>query len=430
MLFALPLVLSSLFLPAACQFGDEGADGFHPDPITTGIFAILCIFVFAFGVLNIWTFVALLSSRGHRSPYAFLLPTLTFFAWSNGAYIAIIVLENIPSLEFSDSLPVLLLPALNLVSNLFNDWAVVLQFLAVIAVIWNRETALRTATEGKFGGHHPALTVVHAALAALTFIFGTAAEAFNMDTNVRFFTTDDFDDSDKLHHQVVVYQQLFYVYTSFAILTAVDVAVSTGLLWRAWRKAAISDKITNIMLYAVVPVYTLLSLVIMIFTILFSPSGLPDTASASTIESASLANTLLATLLSIIVIIIILIMSTKKTNWNAGGVGDPPKQQYWAPQPQYVYAAPPQVSQAGYYVAGASQPVQYAPSQESRAASYAPGSPPMQHTQYAPTHESSAHASYNAGSPPPMQTSQGSYSPPQSTQGPPVQPEKTGLHVA
>lgn len=261
MLFALTLVLSSLFLPAACQFADDNGDGFHPDPITTvcpphlfffllssrqfqGIFAILCIFVLVFGVLNIWTFIALLTSRGHRSPCAFLLPTLTFFAWSNGASIALIVLNNIPSLEFSDSLPVLLISALNLVSNIFNDWAVVLQYLAVIAVIWNRERALRTATEGKFGGHHPALTVVHAALATLTFIFGTATEALNMDINVRILTTDF--DNDEVQHQLVVAQQLFYVYSSFAVLTAVDVAASTVLLWQAWRKAGIPDKVLNL----------------------------------------------------------------------------------------------------------------------------------------------------------------------------------------
>ncbi|KAJ7704342.1 hypothetical protein B0H17DRAFT_1039322 [Mycena rosella] len=429
------LVLSSLILPAACQFGDDPPDGFHPDPLTAGLFGLLCLFAITYSVLIIWTFVALLTSRGHRAPYVFLLPTLVFFAWSNAAFIALIILGNIPSLSFSDTFPVLLIPTLGFISNLLNDWAVVLQFLAIIAVIWNRENTLRVATEGKFGGHHPALIALHVALAALTLAFGTAAEAYNMDTNVQYYTTEELFFGDALHHRIVVYQQLFYVFSSFAVLTAVDVVVSTVLLWRGWKNAGIPDKITNVVLYALVPVYCALSLVIMIFTIIFSPSGLPPTVTVTVVESAGLANTLLATGFSITVIIIILALSIKKANWNIGGVEEP-RQQYWVPQPQYTYAAPPQ-PQPGYY-GGAPQgpqPMQYAPTEEARPGSYAdvrpggsiPASPPSVHTSpgYTP-----------AASPPPMHTSPGytapssllmhaspgSYSPPQSSQGQPSTP--------
>ncbi|KAJ7481553.1 hypothetical protein FB451DRAFT_1236354 [Mycena latifolia] len=414
MLFPLTVVLSSLFLPAACQSLSGGDDvdfsdeGFHPDALTSGIFALLCIYAVAYSVLIIWTFVALVTGRGHRSPYAFLLPTLVFFAWSNAAYIGIIIIENIPAVYYSDSLPVMLLPSLRFVSNLFNDWAAMLQFLAVIAVIWNRETTLRVATEGKFGGHHPALITLHVTLASLIFALGTAAEAYNMDTTVQYYVTRP-DDlrflRGELHHRIIVYQQLFYAFSSFAILSAIDVVVSSVLLWRAWKKAAIPDKATNIVLYALAPLYAALSLMVMIFTIIFSPSGLPNSVTLTTFEGASLASTLLPTVLSFAVITTILVLSLKKANWNAGGVADPPKQQYWAPQPQYMYAAPPQ---PGYYPQGA-QPMQYAP-QDARPGSYIPGSPPSMHA------------------------TPGSYTPPQSvsSQGQPVQqvPEKSGFHLA
>ncbi|KAJ7788101.1 hypothetical protein B0H14DRAFT_269707 [Mycena olivaceomarginata] len=423
MFLLLTCVLSSLFLPAACQFDGDDGDSFHPDPLTAALFAIVCIFALLYGALAIWNFVALFTSRGHRSPYAFLLPTIAFSAWSNAAYIAWIILENIPALNansfFGSDLPVLLIPSLSFVYSLFSDWAVVLQFLVIIAVLWNRETALRTATDGKFGGHHPALIALHATLATLTFIFGTAGDAYSMDTNVKLTNTDpDFFDFTDYDHRILVRQQLLYVFNTFEVLMVVDVAVTTTLLWRAWKKAEKSDKITTLMLYVLVPIYFVFGLLLVIFTILFSPSGLSNNADVSVWEGAGLANNILVTGVSITILFFILALSIKKQYWNSGGVGEPLRQQqYWGPQAQYVYAAPPQVPQAGYYVAGPQHPTPYGQPQM-----YAdPNSPPTQHVQYAQPYES-APGSLAAPSPPPMQTGPGSYTPPHAQ---PL-PEKTG----
>ncbi|KAJ7177996.1 hypothetical protein C8R46DRAFT_1212720 [Mycena filopes] len=442
MLFALTLVLSSLFLPASCQFDDDGVQG---------LFAILAIFSLVYSGLLIWTFIALFTSRGHRAPYALLVPTLIFFAWSNAAYIALVILENIPSLRFfSDTLPVLLLPALGFVLNLFNDWAIILQFLVVIAVLWNRENALRLASDGKSGGHHPALIAVHATLAGLMFILGTASEALNMDINVKYYTTDYFlDNPDALDHRITVRNQLNYAYMSFAVLTAVDVAVTTVLLWRAWKKntARSSDKITNVMLYAVLPLYSLLSLLLMIFTIVFSTSGIPPTASATAFESASLADELLVTLLSFAVIVVILVLSIRKVDWTHDGV-EPPKPQYWAPQPQFMYGGAPAQGPpaAGYYAA---QPMPYGPgSQPQQPMPMHYGGQPQAQEPYQEPYPG-AHARLSgyestpggytppAHDPPSMGThasasSPGGYSPPPHSvqQGQAVNREKTGFHVA
>ncbi|KAJ7326487.1 hypothetical protein DFH08DRAFT_340609 [Mycena albidolilacea] len=415
MFLLLTCVLSSLFLPAACQFDGDDGDSFHPDPLTAALFAIVCIFALLYGALAIWNFVALFTSRGHRSPYAFLLPTIAFSAWSNAAYIAWIILENIPALDansfFGSDLPVLLIPSLGFVYGLFWDWAVVLQFLVIIAVLWNRETALRTVTDGKFGGHHPVLIALHATLATLTFIFGTACEAYGMDTNVK-LTNIDFDFSD-YHHRILVRQQLSYVFNTFAVLMVVDVAVTTTLLWRAWKKAEVSDKITNLMLYVLVPIYFVFGLLLVIFTILFSPSGLSNDADVSVWEGANLAYSILVTGVSITILFFILALSIKKQYWNSGGVEALKQQQYWGPQAQYVYAAPPQVPQAGYYVAGPQHHTPYGQPQM-----YAdPNSPSTQHVQYAQPYES-APGSLAA----PMQTGPGSYTPPHAQ---PL-PEKTG----
>ncbi|KAF7343448.1 hypothetical protein MVEN_01777600 [Mycena venus] len=418
MLFLLTCVLSSFFLPAACQFDDSDSDGFHPDPLTAGLFGVLCIFALLYGVLSIWTLVALFTSRGHRGPYAFQFPAILFFAWSNAAYIGWLIIENIPVLNansFFSDVPVLLLPSLGFVSNLLFDWGVVLQFLVLIAVLWNRETVLRIATDGKFGGHHPVLIALHVTLATLTFIFGTASEAYGMDTAVKFNDTDRFE--SRLYreylHRIQVRQQLNYVFNAFAILMVIDVAVTTSLLWRAWRKAGISDKITNLMLYVVVPLYSIFGLLLMIFTILFSPSGLSADAGPEVFEGANLAYSILVTGISITILFFILALSVKKAYWNPGGVAEPSKQQYWVPQPQYIYAAPPQVPQAGYY---AQQPMAYGQPQPQMYAG--PDSP--QQMQYAQPHES-APGSYAS----PMQASPGSYTPPHAA-GQPVYAEKTG----
>jgi hypothetical protein len=249
-----------------------------------GLFALLCILALLYGIMSIWNFVALLTSRGHRAPYAFLLSTISFFSLSNATFIAEIILKNIPALDSSE--PPMLLPTLSFVTNLFNDWAIVLQFLVLIAVLWNRETQLRAATDGKFGGHHPALIALHATLTTLTFIFGTATEAYNMDSESIWDNIELLPEAF-LEKRENVRLQLYYAYNAFAVLTAVDVAVTTSLLWRSWRKAGMSDKvpdfhshfltlhvltrpqITNLMLYTVVPLYSILSLLLMIFTIVF-----------------------------------------------------------------------------------------------------------------------------------------------------------------
>ncbi|KAJ7913045.1 hypothetical protein B0H13DRAFT_514066 [Mycena leptocephala] len=402
MLFVLSFVLSCLFLPAACQFDNE--HGFHPDPLTAGLFALLCIFALLYGIMSIWNFVALLTSRGHRAPYVFLLSTISFFSLSDATFIAEIILKNIPALDSSE--PPMLLPTLSFVTNLFNDWAIVLQFLVLIAVLWNRETQLRAATDGKFGGHHPALIALHATLATLTFIFGTATEAYNMGSisdNIELLPEPIFEKRENVR------LQLYYAYNAFAVLTAVDVAVTTSLLWRSWRKAGMSDKITNLMLYTVVPLYSILSLLLMIFTIVFSPVGILNSASAAVFEGANLADNLLLTVFSITILCIVLFMSVKKVWWNLGGVGEPlQQQQHWTPRPQYVYAAPPQVTQAGYYVAEPGQSMPHGQPQMYPAQ----GAPPMQHVQYAqPQPHESSPGSYTPASPPSMQASPGSYTP-------------------
>ncbi|KAJ7291236.1 hypothetical protein C8J57DRAFT_212497 [Mycena rebaudengoi] len=369
MLIAFVLALCTLFDPVAAQFKLNGGDDdelalttFQPDPLTAGRFAILVIFGVAYSALLIWTFIALLISRGHRAPYTILFPAILFSGWGNAVLVGKIVIDNIPSLHFfSDTLPVLLLPSLIFVYNLFSDWATVLLFLATIALILNRETALKTASEGKFGGHNPVLLVIHIVLATFVFIFGTAADALVMDTNVKIANgnlTGRIHRAELAHRSLVI-DQLSYVYATWYILLGVDIAVTTLLLWRSWRSAGISDKITNVMLYAVAPLYLLSSLFRMIFTIVWSPQGIiaNPNVTLEDVEGANLANSFLVTGTSIAIMITLLVLSAKKTFWNVGGAEPTGKYVYqtqpWPVQQQYMqqqYAyAQPGPAQPGFY---------------------------------------------------------------------------------
>jgi hypothetical protein len=209
---------------------------------------MLCLFTLAYCALSIWACVALIMSRGHRAPYAVLFPSLLFAGWSNAVYMGVIIVENTSSMnsDLPNSSAKQLLPILGSVSSLFTDWALRLLFLATILLILNRETALKTATQGTSGGHKPVLLAAHITLAVLTWIFGTAVEAYMLETNLQFGIF-----GPPLQHRIRVTWALAYAYGSCVVLMSVDVVVSTVLLWRAWRGAGISDKVRPSYFYAI-----------------------------------------------------------------------------------------------------------------------------------------------------------------------------------
>ncbi|KAF7366666.1 hypothetical protein MSAN_00924500 [Mycena sanguinolenta] len=354
--------LSSLVLPAACQFEFSTEDGFHPDSLTMGNFVVVCIFGVLYSVLFLWSFVPMISGRGHRLPYLVLLPTVLFAAWSNATYGATIVLENIPALEdpFLSELPVLLIPALAFVSDLFYYWYSVLQFVVVILLLRNREAALRATPAGRdangpVGAASIVQDAVHVALAVLAFTFGTASAGLGMATSVKYADVDlTFENINDFEHRVHVQNQLYYAHRAFIILTVFDVIATTVMLWRGWRKAGLTDTITSGLLTALVPLYSLFCILLMAFVITFSPSGAAgsDTATTNTVEGAILADSILVTGSNIAILFVILALSVRRAWWDADAYGDSgmaaSATQYWAPQSTYTYAtAPP--SQPGYY---------------------------------------------------------------------------------
>jgi len=360
----------------------EGPD-FQPDPLTSGILALFCIFTFLFFLLAGWCFVTLILARGHRAPYAFLFPALILSVLGNAGNIALEVFLNMPSWY---TLPIQLQPALEAIGLFPTNWATLLLFLSIIAVLWNRETALYTATEGKAGHHNHGFTAAYAILALVIFVLGTASPAVYVDALRQYLVAlneIDFDfDADASLEQEELYSWFYqrldvsndlgYALSSVVVLAGVVAIFSIIRLWRAGRAAGIRDKIADTMLYVVAPLYAAYNLFTFIFTIVFSNHGLPPTSSLTTFEGAALADNLLLLLSYSAVAFTLLFMSIKQANWNIqGGTVQPtnvPTQQYW-PQPMQPYYGPQQymqphiaqpVGQPAYYYNGP-QPMSYLP---------------------------------------------------------------------
>lgn len=391
MLAAVSVALLGLLHRAAAQSTSTGGSDyngygpdFEPDPLTSGILAFFCIFTFFFILLTGWCFVALVLARGHRAPYAFLFPALVLTVLENGNNVALEVFLNMP---FWYYLPTQLEPALEAIGWFFTNWAILLLFLSIIAVLWNRQTALRIATAGKAGSCNHALTVIYAVLALILFVLGTTAPAVYVNTIRKYLIvmnqiTSEFDANTALeeaqleqwfNQQQNLTYAIGYAFSSFVVFTGIVVVVSTLLLWRAGRAAGIKDKIINFMLYAVTPLYAAYNLFTFIFTIVFSNRGLPPTSSQTTFESAVLANNILLLLSYFAVAFSLVFMTINRTNWNIGGGNVQPTQQhlsqptqpfYGSHQQMQVYNTPP-IQQSAYYP----QPL-----------SYVPGTQPQVHT--------------------------------------------------
>lgn len=220
-----------------------------------GILSLFCLFTLFFFGLTVWCFVALILSRGHRGPYAFLFPALILSFLANANNIALEVLLNMPAWFEA---PGRTIPALEAIGLFFTNWAILLLFLSMIAILWNRETAIHTAIEGKTGRHNHAFTAIYAVLALILFVLGTASIAVYVDA-VR-----KYDDALKqiqsqfsaknipLQEQLLVewldqrrkvWSRLRYAFHTFVVVSGIVVAVSTILLWRSGRRAGIRDKV-------------------------------------------------------------------------------------------------------------------------------------------------------------------------------------------
>lgn len=160
-----------------------------------------------------WCLATLILARGHRSPYAFLFSAILLSTFSNAVYIHDqVVATGLSSL--SDNYIVYE------IASLASNWAIFSLYLSIIAVLWNRETAIHAATGRHVGqrNHTLAARVIYVILAVILFAFGTACP-WNE------------------------YSFFIYAFGSSVIVTGVVIIVLITCQWRASRAAGITDKV-------------------------------------------------------------------------------------------------------------------------------------------------------------------------------------------
>jgi uncharacterized membrane protein YhaH (DUF805 family) len=186
-----------------------------------GNLTIFCLFTFAFFIQTAWCCIALVQGRGHRSPYAFLISALILSLIDHVMNILALIFE-VSNSGYSQP------PARGGVQTFFSSWTHLFFYLSMIAVLWNRETAIYAATEGKAGRHNYVVTGVHAILIMLIFAVGTAGPAVELNPKGSFIRNVN---------------AMYYSLCTFLILAVVTVIVSAVLLQRASRVEGVVDNV-------------------------------------------------------------------------------------------------------------------------------------------------------------------------------------------
>jgi hypothetical protein len=267
--------------------------------------------------------------RGHRLAYLMLLLAIAFTVISLLALIAytVLVANVVAGPSVRTAVVGLLL--------FFRNWSLILIFIAIVTFLWDRETMVRAKLNGPSGKRNVPLVVIHVALIVVMFIFATAQASASV--NLRIAAAQGFSRKHPKEYiqRVHTVNSLTYTFYAFVIVSTVDVIVAAVLLSGAARKASISDKVcrathfrspvtnapfaqvTNIVLFAVTPLYTLFNLSHLVFLITLSPSGLPKAgATVTTIRSADLAQKVIENLLVFLIFAVLLFLSFNRASWD------------------------------------------------------------------------------------------------------------------
>jgi len=167
--------------------------------------------------------------RGYRLPYLMLFTAITLTTVALIASIPYVII-------YASAIPI------NGILLFTSSWTLVFIFMAIVAFLCDRESTIRTQSNGTCAQQNIAHRVVHATLVVLMLVFATAEAGAAM--NLQLAVENNFEiDSLEIDRQSHIVDTLYYTFYSLIILSAVDVLVSAILLSRIARKAAISDKV-------------------------------------------------------------------------------------------------------------------------------------------------------------------------------------------
>jgi len=199
---------------------------------------IASLFSFLYLLQLIHCSVAIITMREHRWPYIMLFTTIAFTTIASLTTISYTVaLANITSLGLRASRTSLFL--------FFHNWSLVFIFIAIAAFLWDRESMIRTKSNGASGKQTVALVVVPLILVFFMFIFATAQASASANWRLTALNEVPGRNPWVIAQHASKTNDLAYTFYAFVIVSAIDIIVASILLSRAARKASISDKVGN-----------------------------------------------------------------------------------------------------------------------------------------------------------------------------------------
>ncbi|KAL5514062.1 hypothetical protein ACEPAG_2823 [Sanghuangporus baumii] len=261
-----------------CAFAyDYDASG-----LETGRIVVKGIYVLVFIALIGLSIPVLAIARGHRVPYVPLLIALILNIFAVLASIAYNIL--IADVDFNDDIPALM-PLLQ------------------------RQASIRSSITGAVDNIVPpsdgqglnfVWTIAYLAAFVIIFVFATATSGLYIDYS-RTASGDELITKRELNQKIDDYNDVYYTFS-------------------AARHAGADDKVLKTLLFVAFPIHILHVIEDIIFTILWSPSGLRLTLSnRDTIESAALAEAILYLGLHAATIAALLFVGLRRANWTLPG---------------------------------------------------------------------------------------------------------------
>ncbi|PAV14960.1 hypothetical protein PNOK_0951300 [Pyrrhoderma noxium] len=312
-ILSLSLLLLGSNLANAQYYSDDSGYEYGADARSTANLAFYSLFTIGFFLANFLGIISITVSQGHRLPFIIM-----YFA--NGcAFVqcAVVALQGLISF--------------------FSLWALPLLFLAFYLLISDRLTNANIVSGGSVPKHNVSVKVAIWGYFAFLMVMATAASAVFVDYMRFLFFPTDFT-SAELFKKVDTSNNMMYSFNAFFIFTAVILGTLSVRAYTSIRRANLDDKIIKLLTFVALPVYTVFMLLTLIFTIVFSPSGIKIQDNILPYENASLANTILTQGFFLVVSVILTVLGMKPRNWliHNGVTSFDPARNWRQPQEQLM----------------------------------------------------------------------------------------------
>ncbi|KAL5501035.1 hypothetical protein ACEPAH_9422 [Sanghuangporus vaninii] len=294
-----------------CAFAYE----YNATGLETGTTVVKGIYALVFIALVGLSILIFAIARGHRVPYIPLLIALIFNIFAVLASIAYDILAA--DIDFNDGIPADAFVATTGINSLFYNWSVALVFLAFAHLIKVRVDNVVPPSGGQ--GLNFVWTIAYLAAFVIIFVFATTTSGLYIDY-IRAASGEELITRREPNQKIDDYNNVYYTFSAVWYASAILLGALAFFAYNKARRAGAEDKVLKTLLFAAFPVHILHVIEDIIFTILWSPSGLKATFSnRDTIESAALAEAILYLGLHAATIAALLFVGLRRGNWMLPG---------------------------------------------------------------------------------------------------------------